>query len=212
MAMARRTWSVATGLARDTLGENLTCPTPSKDCFFGLVSYVVSYVFFGCFYLPPERFRTVQTENERFRGIPPDKGMKNLRKNSRNNPCKGFWTVQNGEWTVQGYSPLKKAWKTYVRTHVRTHVTTHVKVSEGFRTVQNGEWTVQGYSPLKKAWWASIMGLFWLVMGHVFHMISYVDCDMDSYMPGGGGMLTTDIEASRWSNIYMGLWWPPAAT
>ena len=49
------------------------------------------------------------------------------------------------------------------------------------------------------------MGLFWLVMGHVFHMISYVDCDvdcdMDSYMPGGGGMLTTDIEASRWSNI-----------
>ena len=50
------------------------------------------------------------------------------------------------------------------------------------------------------------MGLFWLVMGHVFHMISYVDCDvdcdMDSYMPGGGGMLTTDIEASRWSNIY----------
>ena len=33
MAMARRTWSVATGLARDTLGENLTCPTPSKDCF-----------------------------------------------------------------------------------------------------------------------------------------------------------------------------------
>ena len=22
---------------------------------------------------------------------------------------------------------------------------------------------------------------------------------MDSYMPGGGGMLTTDIEASRWS-------------
>ena len=93
MAMARRTWSVATGLARDTLGENLTCPTPSKDCFFGLVSYVVSYVVFGCFYLPPERFRT---ENERFRGIPPEKGMKNLRKNSRNNPCKGFWTVQNG--------------------------------------------------------------------------------------------------------------------
>ena len=49
------------------------------------------------------------------------------------------------------------------------------------------------------------MGLFWLVMGHVFHMISYVDCDvdcdMDSYMPGGGGMLTTDIEASRWSNV-----------
>ena len=58
------------------------------------------------------------------------------------------WTVQNGEWTVQGYSPLKKAWKTYVRTHVRTHV----KVSERFRTVQNGEWTVQGHSPLKKAW------------------------------------------------------------
>ena len=51
------------------------------------------------------------------------------------------------------------------------------------------------------------MGLFWLVMGHVFHKISYVDCDvdcdMDSYMPGGGGMLTTDIEASRWSNIYI---------
>ena len=98
MVMARRAWSVATGLARDTLGENLTCPTPSKDCFFGLVSYVVSYVVFGCFYLPPERFRT----------------------------------VQNGEWTVQGYSLLKKAWKTYVRTHVRTHVTTHVKVSERF--------------------------------------------------------------------------------
>ena len=43
-------------------------------------------------------------------------------------------------------------------------------------------------------------------MGHVFHMISYVDCDvdcdMDSYMPGGGGMLTTDIEASRWSKPY----------
>ena len=36
-------------------------------------------------------------------------------------------------------------------------------------------------------------------------MISYVDCDvdcdMDSYMPGGGGMLTTDIEASRWSKL-----------
>ena len=51
------------------------------------------------------------------------------------------------------------------------------------------------------------MGLFWLVMGHVFHMISYVDCDvdcgMDSYMPGGGGMLTTDIEASRWSKTYV---------
>ena len=75
MAMARRTWSVATGLARDTLGENLTCPTPSKDCFFGLVSYVVSYLRFGCFCLPPERDRT----------------------------------VQNGEGTVQGYSPLKKA-------------------------------------------------------------------------------------------------------
>ena len=47
-------------------------------------------------------------------------------------------------------------------------------------------------------------------MGHVFHMISYVDCDvdcdMDSYMPGGGGMLTTDIEASRWSNIYIYIW------
>ena len=53
------------------------------------------------------------------------------------------------------------------------------------------------------------MGLFWLVMGHVFHMISYVDCDvdcdMDSYMPGGGGMLTTDIEASRWSNTYINI-------
>ena len=51
------------------------------------------------------------------------------------------------------------------------------------------------------------MGLFWLVMGHVFHMISYVDCDvdcdMDSYVPGGGGMLTTDIEASRWFNRYV---------
>ena len=90
MAMARRTWSVATGLARDTLGENLTCPTPSKDCFFGLVSYVV----FGFFTSPLNGFRTVQngewtvqgysvftsplngserfrTENERFRGIPP---------------------------------------------------------------------------------------------------------------------------------------------
>ena len=46
-------------------------------------------------------------------------------------------------------------------------------------------------------------------MGHVFHMISYVDCDvdcdMDSYMPGGGGMLTTDIEASRWSNTYINI-------
>jgi hypothetical protein len=57
------------------------------------------------------------------------------------------------------------------------------------------------------------MGLFWLVMGHVFHMISYVDCDvhcdMDSYMPGGGGMLTTDIEASRWSKhfVFQGLRW-----
>ena len=31
------------------------------DCLvFGLVSYVVSYVVFGCFCLPPERFRTVQ--------------------------------------------------------------------------------------------------------------------------------------------------------
>ena len=51
------------------------------------------------------------------------------------------------------------------------------------------------------------MGLFWLVMGHVFHMISYVDCDvdcdMDSYMPGGGGLLTTDIEASCWSNVWL---------
>ena len=50
------------------------------------------------------------------------------------------------------------------------------------------------------------MGLFWLVMGHVFHMISYVDCDvdcdMDSYMPGGGGKLTTHIEANRWCKIY----------
>ena len=130
MAMARRTWSVATGLARDTLGENLTCPTPSKDCFpecgakgsrltvgvwgpgvcspavsahvrartlwqgrWGTVPKgvrggeeggpggerggwgwqghsgsrivlfwpgLVSYVVFGCFCLPPERFRTVQ--------------------------------------------------------------------------------------------------------------------------------------------------------
>ena len=115
VAMARRTWSVATGLARDTLRENLTCPTPSKDCFFGLVSYVVSYVVFGCFYLPPERFRT---ENERFRGIRPEKGMKNLRKNSRknsrNNPCKGFWTVQgfppyhvkNSRWPVGSRVPM----------------------------------------------------------------------------------------------------------
>ena len=95
MAMARRTWSVATGLARDTLGENLTCPTPSKDCFFGLVSYVVSYVVFGCFTSP------LNGSERRMNGsgvFPPEKGMKNLRKNSRknsrNNPCKGFWTVQ----------------------------------------------------------------------------------------------------------------------
>ena len=116
MAMARRTWSVATGLARDTLGENLTCPTPSKDCFFGLVSYVVSYVVFGCFYLPPERFRT----------------------------------VQNGEWTVQGYSPLKKAWKTYVRTHIRTHVTTHVKVSERFQNGSERRMNGSGVFPPEK--------------------------------------------------------------
>ena len=32
----------------------------------------------------------------------------------------------------------------------------------------------------------SIMGLVWLVMDHIFDMISYVGCDMDSYMPGGG--------------------------
>ena len=62
------------------------------DCLvFGLVSYVVSYVVFGCFCLPPERFRTVQNGSGVFR---PEKGMKNLRKNSRknsrNNPCKGF--------------------------------------------------------------------------------------------------------------------------
>ena len=39
------------------------------DCLvFGLVSYVVSYVVFGCFCLPPERF---QNGSERFRGIPP---------------------------------------------------------------------------------------------------------------------------------------------
>ena len=67
-------------------------------------------------------------------------------------------------------------------------------------------WDFWDYWCVSRPWWASIMGLFWLVMGHVFHMISYVDCDvdcdMDSYMPGGGGMLTTDIEASRWSNKY----------
>ena len=62
-----------------------------------------------------ERFRT---ENERFRGIPPEKGMKNLRKNSRknsrNNPCKGFWTVQgfppyhvkNSRWPVGSGVPM----------------------------------------------------------------------------------------------------------
>ena len=52
----------------DTLGDNLTCPAASKDCFFGLVffyvvSYAVSYVVFGCFRLPPERFRTVRRMN-----------------------------------------------------------------------------------------------------------------------------------------------------
>ena len=78
------------------------------DCLvFGLVSYVVSYVVFGCFCLPPERFRTVQNGSGVFR---PEKGMKNLRKNSRknsrNNPCKGF---SERFRTVQGYSPLKKA-------------------------------------------------------------------------------------------------------
>ena len=83
------------------------------DCLvFGLVSYVVSYVVFGCFCLPPERFRT-----------------------------------------VQGYSALKKAWKTYVRihvrTHVRTHVTTHVKVSERFRTFRTVQ-TVSGVFPPEK--------------------------------------------------------------
>ena len=118
MAMARRTWSVATGLAHDTLGENLTCPTPSKDCFFGLVSYVVSYVVFWLFFTSPlngsERFRgippwkrhektyvrthvrthvTTQVKvSERFQNgsgvFPPEKGMKNLRKNSRKNSHK----------------------------------------------------------------------------------------------------------------------------
>ena len=111
MAMARRTWSVATGLARDTLGENLTCPTPSKDCFFGLVSYVVSYVVFGCFTSP------LNGSERRMNGsgvFPPEKGMKNLRKNSRNNPCKGFWTVQgfppyhvkNSRWPVGSRVPM----------------------------------------------------------------------------------------------------------
>ena len=64
-----------------------------------------------------------------------------------------------------------------------------------------------GVFPPEKGMMGFNYGFIWLVMGHVFHMISYVDCDvdcdMDSYMPGGGGMLTTDIEASRWSNIYI---------
>ena len=95
-------------------------------------------------FLPPPW--TVQNGSERRMNgsgvFPPEKGMKNLRKNSRNDVrthvrthvtthvkvSERFRTVQNGEWTVQGYSPLKKAWKTYVR----THVTTHVKVSERF--------------------------------------------------------------------------------
>ena len=67
MAMARRTWSVATGLARDTLGENLTCPTPSKDFF---LAWFLTW-FLAVLTSPlngSERFRT---ENERFRGIPP---------------------------------------------------------------------------------------------------------------------------------------------
>ena len=39
----------------------------------------------------------------------------------------------------------------------------------------------------------------WAYFRLYFGLISYVDCDMDSYMPGGGGMLATDIEANRWS-------------
>ena len=67
-------------------------------------------------------------------------------------------------------------------------------------------WDFWDYWCVTRPWWASIMDLFWLVMGHVFHMISYVDCDvdcdMDSYMPGGGGKLTTHIEANRWCNTF----------
>ena len=141
MAMARRTWSVATGLARDTLWENLTCPTPSKDCFCW-PGFLRGFLRGFWLFLPPPW--TVQNGSERRMNgsgvFPPEKGMKknlrkNSRKNSRNNPCKGFWTVQNGSerrMNGSGVFPLKKAWKTYVRTHVRTHVTTHVKVSERF--------------------------------------------------------------------------------
>ena len=39
--------------------------------------------------------------------------------------------------------------------------------------------------------------------GQILYMICNMHCDVDSYMPGGVGMLPTDIEASRWSNIYI---------
>ena len=41
------------------------------------------------------------------------------------------------------------------------------------------------------------------ICGQILYMICNMHCDVDSYMPGGVGMLPTDIEASRWSNIYI---------
>ena len=117
MAMARRTWSVATGLARDTLGENLS--NPFQGLFFW-PGFLRGFLRGFWLFLPPPW--TVQNGSERRMNgsgvFPPEKGMKNLRKNSRknsrNNPCKGFWTVQgfppyhvkNSRWPVGSRVPM----------------------------------------------------------------------------------------------------------
>ena len=78
----------------DTLGDNLTCPAASKDCFFGLFFFFTWFLtrfltwFLAVFASPLNGSERFGTENERFRGIPPQKGMKNVRKNSRKNSCK----------------------------------------------------------------------------------------------------------------------------
>ena len=55
------------GLGGERGGVGVARAFGFADCLvFGLVSYVVSYVVFGCFCLPPERF---QNGSERFRTV-----------------------------------------------------------------------------------------------------------------------------------------------
>ena len=79
-------------------------------------------------FLPPPW--TVQNGSGVFR---PEKGMKNLRKNSRNNPCKGFWTVQNGS----GVFPPEKGMKNLRKNSRKNSRNNPCK----------GFWTVQGFPP-----------------------------------------------------------------